>query len=124
MHTRFRRGDAIIIALTLCVGLLLLFLPLLRPTDERATLVVSLSDGSEQVYTLSDDRALTLTGNGHTLTVVIENGAAYVRESDCPDGVCRMGQISRNGETLVCAPAGVALTVRNGRGADVDAVIG
>lgn len=122
MHTRLKWGDAAIIALVLCAALLLL-LPLLRPTGESAVLAVCFSDGSEQTYPLSEDRTLTLTGNGHTLTVVIENGTARVRESDCPDGICRMSAISKNGEMLVCAPAGIALTVRT-QGGDVDAIVG
>ncbi|MBO5898937.1 MAG: NusG domain II-containing protein [Clostridia bacterium] len=123
MQTHFKRGDAVIIALVLCVALLLLLLPLARSTDGSAVLVISLSDGSETTYALSEDRALTLTGNSHTLTVVIEDGAARVVKSTCPDGVCRMGAISKHGEMLVCAPAGVALTVRS-QGGDVDAILG
>ncbi len=123
MQTHLRRGDIAIIALVLCAALLLVLLPLLRSTDGSAVLTVSFSDGSEQTYPLADDRTLTLTGNGHTLTVTIEEGAVRVIESTCPDGICRMGAISRHGEMLVCAPAGIALTVRS-QGGDVDAILG
>ena len=123
MQTRLKWGDAAIVALVLCVALVLVLLPLLRPTDASAVLTVSFSDGTEQTYPLVRDRTITLTGNGHTLTVIIEGGTVRVVESTCPDGICRMGAISKNGEMLVCAPAGIALTVRS-QGGDADAILG
>lgn len=123
MQTHLRRGDVAIIALVLCAALLLVLLPLLRATDGSAVLTVSCSDGTERTYPLSKDRTLTLHSGDHTLTVTIEGGTVRVVESTCPDGICRMGAISKTGEMLVCAPAGIALTVRS-QGGEADAVLG
>ena len=77
-----------------------------------------------QVYSLSEARELTFSSNGVTLTVVIENGEVFVKESDCPDGVCVAGgRISKSGETILCAPAKILLTVKGGDG-NVDFVAG
>lgn len=124
MQKKFKPCDIAVIALVLCVALLLWLFPWMLADSDRGVLVVSFSDGEEQTYPLSESRTLTLTGNGHTLTVVIENSTAYVRESDCPDGICRMGAISKTGEMLVCAPAGIALTVQSEGRADFDAILG
>ena len=41
----------------------------------------------------------------YTNQLVIEQGAAYVSEANCPDGICREHRpISRRGETIVCLP--------------------
>ena len=38
-------------------------------------------------------------------TLIIEDGYAYVTDSDCPDKICeQMGKISKPGETIVCLP--------------------
>ena len=77
-----------------------------------------------QVYSLSEARELTFSSNGVTLTVVIGNGEVFVKESDCPDGVCVAGgRISKSGETVLCAPAKILLTVKGGDG-NVDFVAG
>ena len=48
---------------------------------------------------------------GH-LTVIIKDGAAYVKESDCKHQTCvRTGKIKRVGESIVCAQNGVVITV-------------
>lgn len=124
MQTKLKKGDVITVALCLCAALVLFALPFVRSDAQRATLAVTYRDGTEQVFTLGRDQVLTLYGGSHTLTVVIENGTARVSESDCPDGLCRTGRISRDGEALVCLPAGIVLTVKSGRGGDVDAIVG
>ena len=48
---------------------------------------------------------------GH-LTVVIEGGAAYVKDADCKHQTCvRTGKIKRVGQSIVCAQNGVVITV-------------
>lgn len=124
MQTKLKKGDVMIVVLCLCTALILFVLPLLRASTPSAVLVVSYRDGNEQTYSLASDQTLTLQHHGHTLTVVIKDGAVHVSESDCPDGLCRAGRISRDGETLVCLPAGIVLTVQDGKGGEVDAVLG
>ena len=123
MQTKFKKADIAIIALALCAALLLFLLPMLHTGDTASALIVSFSDGREQTYALGTDTALTLVGNGYTLTVEITGGRVRVSESSCPDGICRSHAIENAGETLVCAPAGIALTV-SGQGGDVDAIVG
>lgn len=124
MQTKFKKGDAVAVALCLCAALVLFALPFLRADAQGATLTVTYRDGAEQTFALDRNQVLTLCGDGHTLTVVIENGTVRVSESDCPDGLCRAGRISRDGEALVCLPAGIVLTVRCGERGDIDAVVG
>lgn len=44
--------------------------------------------------------------------LVIENGAAYVESATCPDGICAKHKpVSREGESIVCLPHRVIITV-------------
>lgn len=121
-QTKISGFDLLAAGIVLLVALLLLVLPLVG-SENGQTLTVTTPDGAWE-YDLSINREWILVSRGITLTVVIENGSAYVRHSDCPDGVCMSGRpISKSGETLLCAPAGVTLRVKGG-GADVDFVAG
>lgn len=114
---RFSLCDFLITLAVLGAACLLLW----SPWSDRQTggvLTVTTPDASVS-YPLSVDRTFTVSSNGITLTVEIRDGAAFVSDSDCPDGVCRhSGKISENGETILCAPAGITLTVGGGDGVD------
>ena len=117
-QTRFNPRDLLILCIVLALALLLLLLPLLR--QEGAILSVTTPSGT-QSYPLSENRTLTLTVEDHILTVEILDGRVRVLESSCSDGICRaVGWIDRNGESIVCAPAGVRLLIEGGKGGDSD----
>ena len=121
-RTRLTILDAVAVATVLLLALALFLAPWLDRA-EGAILVISTDEG-EREYSLFEAREIELNSNGVSLTVVIENRTAYVRESSCPDGICRAGgRISRNGESILCAPAGVRLLVKGGA-SDVDFVAG
>lgn len=121
-RTKITASDAIAAVSVLLAALLIVILPLFF-ADEGGVLVITTAEGDAE-YALSEARELTLTENGVTLTVVIADGCAYVAHSDCPDGVCvASGRISREGEMILCAPAGVTLRIKGG-GDDVDFIAG
>ena len=62
------------------------------------------------VYSLEADGEYSLLGGANIL--VIENGYAYIKEADCPDLTCvRTGKISKVGETIICLPHKLSVTV-------------
>ena len=66
----------------------------------------------------------TYESRGYTLTVAVENGAVRVSESDCPNQDCvHSGAISRAGQSIVCLPARVAVTLE-GAASDYDLIAG
>ncbi len=121
-RTKVAVWDWIAVAVVLLCAVVLFWQPWASHT-KGGCLMISTPQGSEE-YSLSVDRELTYTSNGITLTVVIEGGTAYVKESNCPDGVCAAsGRISKTGETVICAPAGVRILVK-GANEDVDFIAG
>ncbi len=108
--------DFVVFGAVLFLAVLLFCMPLLA--GEGETLTVRTPQG-EHVYPLSVDRTITVTGNGYTLTVCIEGGAAYVQSTTCPEEICRRtGRISRPGETVLCTRSSVLLRISGEGGFD------
>lgn len=99
--TRLRR-DVILIFSLLVIGIFSLVL--LRLTAEEGERVaVILENTTVAEYSLGVDGEFPLLGGKNLL--VIEEGRAYIKESECPDHLCeRMGKISLVNERIVCLP--------------------
>ena len=67
------------------------------------------------VYSLSKDTVLEINTGEHEEEhnlLVIKDGMAYVESASCPDGICVSHKpISRSGESIVCLPNRVVITV-------------
>ncbi|MBQ3864228.1 MAG: NusG domain II-containing protein [Clostridia bacterium] len=112
-----KKGDwiCILVFLAVCLAGLLLFLP--RQGAETAVVTV---DG-ETIMTLPLDRDGIYHTEHHTLEV--QNGAVRVLASDCPGQDCvRTGPVSRGGQTIVCLPYRMSITLQTQ--GDYDAVTG
>ncbi len=60
---------------------------------------------------LAQNAALPVEHNGHHLTVRVADGQVWVN-ADCPDRLCEaMSPAARPGQSIVCLPAGVSVTV-------------
>ena len=111
---RLFRNDVIFIAaLLVVVSLCGLCFYLFRGEGDKVVVTV---DGTEYgTYSLAEDvRVEIRTGEaGEELNVlVIKDGQAYVENATCPDGICAGHKpISREGESIVCLPHKVVITV-------------
>lgn len=80
-------------------------------------------DGRETArYPLTEECAVVIEGydDGRN-TLVVQDGSAYVTDANCPDRLCeKQGRISKNGETIVCLPNRVVVTVRGGESPALD----
>ncbi len=109
--------DIIVIAAILVISLSVLFIVLLTKKD-GATVSVEINGEETAVYSLEVDGVYPL--NGGTNVLVIENGEAYLNYSNCPDHTCeRTGKISHVGETIICLPNRISITIK---GDDADGV--
>ena len=111
------RNDLIFIAAILAVvalGAAALFF--LR--GEGSTVQVEVDGTVIGTYPLSVDREVRIiTGeNGEELNLlVIKDGKATVTTATCPDGICAAHKpISREGESIICLPHKVIVTVIGG----------
>lgn len=86
------------------VGCLLIF------RREGKSVAVELNGERVAVYSLEKDGEYIL--NGGTNILVIEKGEAYISEADCPDRTCmRTGKLRHVGQSAVCLPNRVSVTV-------------
>lgn len=104
----------------LLAGILYLFF---RPGGRGAWAVVTV-DGQELArYSLAEDRTVTL-GDADYNVLRIANGAAAVIEANCGDRTCvHMGDISREGESIVCLPHRLIVRIEGGEALPFDAEV-
>lgn len=108
------RNDIILIATLLVVSALgLLYLFVFRAGGNTVKLTV---DGETYgIYSLSEDISediITGKNNEHLNRFVIRDGKVYMEYASCPDGICVAHRpIFRDGESIVCLPNRVVITV-------------
>lgn len=71
-------------------------------------------DGEREELVLAGAQLLsrTIHANGCTLEICAVNGEVWVERSDCPTQDCvHTGHISRSGQSIVCLPARVIITL-------------
>ena len=118
------RNDAILIAaLMLLGGALAVFLYATR--QDGGYVSVQVDGETVMELPLSEDARVVLGEGGHTNTLVIRNGTAQVVEADCPDQICvNHGAIRYAGESIVCLPHKLVVSVEGGQESGIDASTG
>lgn len=119
------RNDIILIAALIALVVLVGFLVwLFRGAGD--TVVVEVDGKVYGTYDLDVDRTVEIrTGEGgeELNLLVIEGGKARVETATCPDGICAAHRpISHQGESIVCLPHKVVITVKlagDGDGPDI-----
>lgn len=102
-------ADVILIA-SLLVLSLSVFLITLLSREEGAVAVVSVDGAVVAEYPLSRDGEYSL--NGGTNILIIKDGAAFMKDADCPDKICiHQKKKSKTGERIVCLPNRVMVEI-------------
>ena len=119
------KWDALVVLAVLLLALLLAARPYFAAkTAGELTVEVTVDGETVERCALSAYTGGTYESRGYTLTVAAENGVVRVSESDCPNQDCvHSGAISRAGQSVVCLPARIAVTLE-GAAADYDLIAG
>ena len=108
-----KRRDLILLTLFFLVatGGLLWFLFVYREAGNYVEITVR--GESYGIYSLNEDREIPIiTEEGESNHLVIADGAADMTWADCPDKICvHHMAVSQIGETIVCLPNQVVVTV-------------
>ena len=109
--------DGALIAILLLISLsACLFMFFNREAGEAVS--VEINGEVVGVYPLSRDGEFSLLGGSNVL--IIEDGKAFMKSADCPDKTCvRSRAVSSVGETIVCLPNRVFISVVGDAGVDL-----
>ena len=103
------RYDLILISAILLLSLIFLAVSLLTRVEGNQ---VEVSDHGVLVATYPLDREGEYKLGGGSNILVIKDGAAYVRDADCPGQQCvKTGRIRYVGENIICAYNEIIVTV-------------
>lgn len=117
-----KRGDIVIIVSVLMCALIMAVSFLFADRGDVSTVVISVDGKTEAQLDLDHDETYTVSNNGHTNVIEISNGRVRMLDADCKDRVCvNQGWISTQGETIVCLPGRVTVTLKNTQ-QEIDAV--
>jgi hypothetical protein len=103
------RLDIVLIAVLLLLSLSFLLITRFNKR-EGAVALVEVDGALVGRYPLSVDGVFVL--NGGTNVLIIEDGTARLVESHCPDRTCELtGRVRYVGQTIVCLPNRLSVTV-------------
>lgn len=124
MNRKFGRNDVILlIALGIFCVLGMMALTFFQKPGAQAEITV---DGASYgIYSLREDQEIPVIIEGViTNQVVISGGKVQMEEADCPDQICvRQHAISTAGESIVCLPNRVVVTIRGAEESEFDAMV-
>ena len=112
----FRKNDLFIIAGVLLFGLAALAAVRFAGSAPPARVEVRVNGELTAVYPLTQDRDFIVTGfDGGEVRGIISDGTVDVTGADCPDKICVDHRIiSKTGESIVCLPNRVVITIAAG----------
>jgi hypothetical protein len=78
----------------------------------------------KQEIPLTEDITINIDGyDGGVNRLGIKDGKCSITEADCPDKLCvKQGKIRKTGESIICLPHRVVVTIRGKKDADGDGV--
>lgn len=115
-----KKNDWILAGGILIVCIFFFAFHFLQPERGEGQVVISVAGEEYAVYSLSDDRTVPV---GDTNRLIIENGTVKMEWADCPDQICvSHRKISRDGESIICLPNQVVVTIQSSDSGEIDGV--
>ncbi len=92
--------------------------------EESPKVQISVAGEIRQSLDLTEDTEYRFENEaGDFNTIQVQEGRVQMKDANCPDKLCiHQGQISKNGETIVCLPHGLVIEIKGGENAAVDLV--
>lgn len=123
-----KKNDVRLAAIVLVTAGLLFFLQkMLFSTPEKNTVVAVYHEktriGTYPLY--EETEQILYFEDGAENILVIQDGSAWIKDANCPDKLCvKQGKISGSGQSLICLPHKLTVTVEGGKKEELDAVAG
>lgn len=119
-----RRNDIILITVILTTALIFLAGYYLLYREEGSYVQIEIDSTVYKTLPLDKNTTVTLTGyNNGSNILQIKDGYASIIEADCPDKLCqKQKKIKYNGETIVCLPHKIVISVISKDHSSIDGV--
>ncbi len=115
-----KKNDLLLIGcLVLIAGLSSLFY-FFAKTDENAQVIITIDGQNYGTYLLKEETQIDIKGKN---TLYIKNGRVQMVDADCKDQICvHHKPISKSGESIICLPNKLIVTVESKESEKLDAV--
>ena len=117
-----KKKDWILIITVISVAMLALVLHMIIGGTGAGSATVTIEGKIQGVYSLKEDRIIEI--NDGTNILQIKNGYADMIEADCPDKLCvHQKAVSKRGESIICLPNKVVVSIESEENSEFDAVV-
>lgn len=119
-----KKRDIILIVSLLIVGIIALVIWHFVYSVDGKYVTIEQRDNLIGIYPLNVDKEIEIEHRGEVVNkIVIEDGYCYMEEAECPDHLCiKQGKVNKSGQTIVCLPNRVVVTVVDSDSSDYDSV--
>ena len=115
-----KKNDWFLAAGILAAAAILLCFQIFRKTGDQAVVSITVDGVLYGTYSLDKDRTVEIND---TNRLVISDGSARMEWADCPDQVCvNHREVSRDGESIICLPNQVVVSIESMEESDVDGI--
>ena len=117
-----KKGDIILILLLVIPAAV--FLIFMNRNSYGGHLTVYVDGDVYGTYDLNEDGLINIKGcNGIEDTICISNNSVYMYDANCSDKLCmQMGTISKDKESVCCAPGGILAVIESDKKTEYDAI--
>ena len=113
-----KKGDiALIVIAVFCLVLWLI------PKSNGGIVKISVDGKLYREDSLNEDTKIFVKSQYGQNTVAVKNGEVFVTDADCPDELCEDSKISKNGESIVCLPNRLSVTVETEEEKEADVIL-
>lgn len=99
------------------------FVVLQLTNKDGASIIVTIDGKEYGTYSLEKDATVEIESEYGTNELVIKDHKAKVEDATCPDKLCvHQHAIDKTGQTIVCLPHKMVITVENGEENEVDII--
>lgn len=115
-----KKNDKILILIVCAIAALFGGYHFLKKDAEAGIVKVQVAGSVYGTYSLQNDQVVDIDEHNR---MKIENGTVTMTWATCPDQICvEHRAISREGESIICLPNKVVLSIIEGEDAELDAV--
>lgn len=106
-----KKNDIILIS-SFCIIAIIIFVILYATKSKGETAYITINGKEYKRISTSEDNELRIETEYGYNTVVVKSGEVYVESADCDNHSCmHQGKIKNSGETIVCLPHKLIITI-------------